>query len=762
MERPLLYYFMAAFSGLIIANYLVPTKGLILSLAFSIILLSIIIILFNLSSKTHFLVLSLICLSFFLYFQIERLAWQQAEIKEILGVRSKLSGIIQRKNGSDYIIGQIKNLAKEKKYNYKIKLRIWDGKEKLQIGDKILFESRLKLPRLKKNPGGFSYRNYLQKKGIYAVGDVSIDKVTKLNQTKNYLVKLANLLRSKIKSIIKKYFNGTNQKLMTTLLLGIDKADKVNSFFKKLGLSHLLVISGFHIGVLSYLLYIFISCFKLSLELKSGLITLFLIVYLTLINWQLPAIRASLLVVLALVAKILDKKIDLYNILAGIALWLLIINPWYLFMISFQLSFIAVVMISYLTPVLKEYLFFLPEKIKEIVTATLAAQIGLGPILIYYFHQISLLSLVTNLILMPLISVVLLLSLCLLLINFISPYLAVLIAFVINFLLTCSLTLVKFLADNYAVNIFLAQPSIVVIFLYYIICYYVVKLKETAVLPYSKLQKRKIVVLLLSLIIIIITLGFESSKDLEVVFFAVGLGDGIYIETPKGNKILIDGGSTGQKTVSFLRQQGIRHLDLIFISHFHNDHVRGVIKILEEFEVEKVFYPPTTKNRLKDRFDRIIKNKDIDSFSLSKGDYIYIDKLKFFVLHPSLDLIKKNELNNNSLVLKLTYKEFQLLLTGDIEKEAEQKLVASGLELKADFLKIAHHGSNTSSTKEFLERVRPDLSIMSVGKNKYNLPDKEVENRLKELKIQNLRTDKEGAVIIKTDGKTYSYQKFLN
>mgnify|MGYP006274653281 CR=1 FL=1 len=766
MKRPLVKWFLAASGGLIAAYYLAVDKFLISFSVLSIIIVSILIIAVKSVSKTHYLVLVLIFLSFFSYLQLERLAWQQAKMKGILGEKTKLSGIIEQVSvvgdDSDYLISGVKNLETEAEYDFKIKLRVWESEEKLQPGDKIQFVSRLELAALKKNPGGFSYRKYLQKREVYALGDIKQNKITKLSGAQSPFIKLVNWLRDKIKLAIKENFAGENEALVKTLLLGAkdNLSSEVSSSFAQLGISHLLVISGFHIGLISSLIYLVINYLKLSLKVNLIVNALFLIFYLAIINWQLSALRAALLIILVLWGQILDRRVDLYNILAGIAVLFLIINPWSLFKISFQLSFTAVAAISYLTPILKKYFAFGPKKIREIITATLAVQIALGPILIYYFNQLAVSAIVANLLLMPLISLGLIFAIIFLVMNFFPFDIIEIIVVIINSLLDLSIGLANFLAANFALNISLATPSLIMIFAYYMIIYAIIKSIEPVRIPYSKSRGKKVIILLLSIVIVVTALGFDQNEELELIFFAVGLGDGIYLRTPRGRNILIDAGTTGEETINFLKRQGIEDLDLIFISHFHNDHGGGIIEILKEFEVAQICYPPTEDNWLKDKLHKTSTDSQLKI--LTKGDKITVNEVEFLVLHPRLNLINESRLNNNSLVLKIRYQDFRLLLTGDIEKEAEKILINSSTELESDILKVGHHGSKTSSSKDFLKRVAPELSIMSVGKNKHGLPNREVENRLRELGIKNLRTDKEGAVIIKTEGRNYQYQRFLD
>ncbi|MGM0502146.1 MAG: DNA internalization-related competence protein ComEC/Rec2 [Bacillota bacterium] len=765
----MLKWLLAFVSGLITAKYISVSKLSIVIGLLLILVLIIILLLLKLKSKTDILVLVLIFLCAYCYLQVEKLAWQENNLKELIEKRNEFSGVVEKivssKYSTSYIIKELKVRGANRTFDYKIRLTSWNVLQKLDYGDKIFFTTRLRLPPVQKNPGGFCYRSYLKKQGIYALGEIENTDIVKVTKSKNLIVKMINYLRLKIKLIIDHYFQGTTKNLISVLLLGeknkLEAA--ITNSFNQLGISHLIVVSGFHMGVISYVLYLILSYLNWHRLLNVIVIALFLSCYLAILNWQLPACRAFLLILLLLCAKQLEKRVDLYNLLAGVALILLVINPWNLFIVSFQMSFAAVVVISYLSPIIKKKLDFLPKKIQEVSSATLAAQLGLFPILIYYFQQISLLAVINNLLLMPLITIIFILALIFVVLNLMHIYGMGLIAVVLDFLIMLTLQLVNLLAQNFKFNVVLAQPSLIIIAAYYIMLYNLAKLMKVNSIPYSKDVFKKSMAIILSITMILMVTAFNNNEDVEVVFLAVGLGDCTYISTRNNKNILIDGGSSAGEINNLLKNRGIAKLDLLFISHFHKDHVGGIIELVKEVKVNKIYCPPTINNKLQSKLKQVLKEKKglKKLVYLTTGDYLKIDGIEFVVLSPDLPGHKKGELNNNSLVLKMRYQNFKLLLTGDIEKEREDKLIKKGHDLNVDVLKLAHHGSNTSSTKSFLRKAGPSLSIVSVGNNNYGLPDYEVLERLKKLNFKYLRTDRKGAVILKTDGQTYRYYGFL-
>ena len=242
-------------------------------------------------------------------------------------------------------------------------------------------------------------------------------------------------------------------------------------------------------------------------------------------------------------------------------------------------------------------------------------------------------------------------------------------------------------------------------------------------------------------------------------FINVGQGDSTLIITPNNKTILIDGGGSnsydvGKNTlVPYLLDRKVMKLDLVIISHFDEDHVGGILTVLEELKVKKVIIGKQgEQSEQYNKFCEIVKDKEIQVHIAKKGQIINVEKdLKIRFLFPNQELITQNILNNNSLVAKIEYKNFKILFTGDIEEIAERQLLKmySNNELRADILKVAHHGSKTSSIKEFIKQVKPKIALIGVGKNnKFGHPNKGVLEILKNNGVKIYRTDEDGEVCI--------------
>lgn len=248
----------------------------------------------------------------------------------------------------------------------------------------------------------------------------------------------------------------------------------------------------------------------------------------------------------------------------------------------------------------------------------------------------------------------------------------------------------------------------------------------------------------------------EIEKELFVHYIDVGQGDSILIQFPEDKVALIDGGTreAGEKVVGYIKSLGLKRLDYLIATHPHEDHIGGLPEVIRNFEIGKIYMPNKTANtKIFEELLTEIENKGL-KITIVEGFKTIIDdeNLKFVTLGPLKDSYSNT--NDFSIVTKIEYGENSFLFTGDIEREAEMDLVEEGLEIKANVLKVAHHGSNTSSTIEFLEEVEPDYSVISLGKdNPYGHPHKEVMDRLNAIGTKILRTDELGDIVIKANGK---------
>ncbi|ADL12126.1 DNA internalization-related competence protein ComEC/Rec2 [Acetohalobium arabaticum] len=643
----------------------------------------------------------------------------------------------------------------------KVLLKLKD--EGYNYGDVLEVTGRLRLPMTNRNPGGFSYRDYLKQQGVYSLlSDRKVDRIRLIGNKGNPLIKLSLQFKSHAGKILDKTVDEPYNLLLRGLLLGEKELlpNEIMNKFEQVGLNHLLVISGFHIGLLVLILNSICRGLKLPVKL-ADLMAIFLIIgYIIITYGQASVVRAGTVVILYIIGRWFNRKVNIYNILSLVAVIILIYNPYYLLRPSFQLSFMVVYSIIYLTPVLQRRLFFLPSFVARVLAASIAAQLGAFPILVYHFNRISFGPIIGNILVMPVVSLIIFLGFISLLVGNLHLIFAQLLNNISYLLSTFLLELVGYLMKFDFLTFKLPRPNLLVIGIYYFLFFQSRDLLAEEIIPNFQRKREKIILGLLIILLCILVSEFSYILDdgLEAVFLDVGQGSASLLSLPSGKKVLIDGGPDKDLVADFLYQNGVSQLELIILSHFHSDHYKGLFRVIKEFEVDRVLVPePAVQNEIVSSFFQMLKKKGIDYREIKGGGKYDLGKVKFNFYHYPGSI---SDPNNNSLITRLSYNDFQILFTGDAEKKVEEYLLQKKVPVDSEVLKVGHHGSDSSSKLDFLQQVKPKLSVISVGRwNRYNLPDAGVINRLESIEAEVFETKEEGAVIIESDGEKYWLQQ---
>ena len=443
--------------------------------------------------------------------------------------------------------------------------------------------------------------------------------------------------------------------------------------------------------------------------------------------------------ILGLMSFLFYRKSDVYNNLAFSSFIILIFNPYTIFDMGFLLSYggtIGIILfsnkLSKKFPIKNKILNY----IKEMFFVCISANIIIIPIIMYNFNTLSLTFFISNVLVSPIMGIVVILGFVQIFLSIININLAYLLSIFLNPMLEILIFIADFTAKLPLSKILIPTPNIIFIIIYYVI-----------ILFCNKINIKKTIIIL-SIIIIIFNLLNLLPKDLRIYFIDVGQGDSTLILTPKGNSILIDGGGSetgsfdvGEKILlPYLLDRGVTKIDYMMISHFDSDHVGGLFSILENLRVEHVLISKQGKESENYKhFLEISKRKKIKVIYVEAGDRINIEKNMFFeILFPTRNLISENILNNNSIVARLVYKNFKILFTGDIEEIAEKELIklySKINKLRADILKVAHHGSKSSTIASFLKLVNPRISLIGVGAtNTFGHPNIGVLERLEQIR----------------------------
>lgn len=677
-----------------------------------------------------------------------------------------------------YLLVQIKSLTR---HNKKIKVQ---GRLKLSLprspearrlesllpGDEVNFGARL-LPL--QNFVNFQPQNHrflLQLQGIhrraFTKSSLLIRKVNQgerkhIFHLKRDLKRVASSLRVQARKFIEEKFFDPNQNLLRpegAILLGLLLGEREQITpdqtrqFQEAGLFHLFAISGAHLAIITYLLFLLFRF--LGLNKRSSLVTLIPVItfFILFIEERPSVLRASTMTLLFLIGKLIWKNTNLWNTWGASAFLLLLSNPISLFNQGFQLTFVATLSIIIFFPPIRKSLPSLPWQITDILALTVAAQLGVFPLLLHHFNQVTFLSFLLNLPAIPLVGVIMGLG-----------YLTLLFSWLPNFIHQGLVLILKFITSIF---IHLAQTSQIIDFLTWrcssppwvlMLSYYLF----LGVIIICRQKKLRFIAILFFLITLFFMTNFPFSSSLpflRITFLDVAQGQSILVEFPGHQKMLIDGGGfigsqydIGENVISpFLWQKRIKTIDYLVLTHAHPDHLLGFLSIVKNFRIKNfltVNYPlhdPLFQKLIRLLSPRTKREK------LFKGKKLNINGVELEVLSPSLSqVIKSRSISNDtSLVLRLTYGQISFLFPADITMTIEKKLLEEGISLQADILQVPHHGSRTSSCKEFLAAVNPTIAIVSTGHNSPFLPHPTVRERYEQKGIFLLATPQAGAVEI--------------
>jgi competence protein ComEC len=684
-----------------------------------------------------------------------------------------------------------------------------------QYGDFIRFHSTLKRIHNFNNPGGFDYERYLKFQGIYASGFINNSAgITLLRKNSASGIKLKlELFRFYLKQIIYKNAASPQGEILEAMTLGNQKAvpAEVRDNFNKTGTSHILSINGLHIGIIAASAFFFVFLLLKSSEylmlrfniIKLASIAAFFMVLISafIAGMGIPVQRSTLMAMTFLIALISGKQRDLYNTLTLAALIILVISPEALFDSSFQLSFIAVLALIYIVPRFSDLHLKQLERfpswgqsiIRYIYLSAVvcsAVTIGTLPLIIYYSNRVSSITIIANLILVPLLGT-LVLTICMffILCAFFSPVIAGYFIKLASFFVQISVTIINKLAALPRSSFNCTTPNIVEIAVFYLFVFFIIQFIDEK--RKKKTQKefspRRLQYLKYSLIIIIVffvaditylTLKDKLSPDLKITVIDVGQGNSTLVRFPGGGNMLIDGGGfsdspfdTGKSVLApFLYHERISKIDTVVLSHPHPDHLLGLIYIMNNFDVRQVWRSnlPIDLEDFPD-WEKAIKLNKIDvSFVSNEFPEKIFNGVRVKVLWPpnypvqEMNNLSYDEVNDTSLVLKITFGKISFLIPGDISADVEKQLIESKTDLRSDVLVVPHHGSGYSSSAEFIKAVACRYAIVSAGKsNVFKHPHPSVLQRYKEAGVSIFRTDLDGAITLTTDGNNLHISKFI-
>lgn len=546
--------------------------------------------------------------------------------------------------------------------------------------------------------------------------------------------------------------------------------------FRRAGLAHALVVSGLHVGLVAVFCLGILRLCRVP-EGAAALGTLAVLgLYALVTEFQAPVVRAGLMAAAALLGRLLGRPAETYNALGLAGLVLMAARPAEPFSLGFQLSFAATLAIVRLQGMLRA---LLPrpwrsgrkgEWVAAPLCVSLAAQIGTAPLIAYHFQQAPLAAPLANLAAVPLLGAAVGLGLGTGLVGEWWPGLALLFNGANWLVLTALGGIAATTAALPWATVEVSRPA-----LPWLLAWGAAVLVLPQVVE-RPLWRKGAVFAVLALANAGVWAHVFEERRLEIVFFDVGQGDAALVRCPNGRVLVIDAGERsprydyGQRVLlPYLRREGIGRVDAVIASHAHNDHIGGLLALIEAVEVgyylDSGQAPPSSTAK---RLLAAVKRRGVRYRRVKAGDRLQgLGQVEALVLHPDERFVDAEGaspwgLNNGSAVLRLQYGQVGVLFTGDIEQEAGAVLAGWGQRLQSQVLKVAHHGSRTSSGADFIAAVRPRLALVSVGAyNRFGHPAASVVERLQAAGAQVVRTDRRGALVLETDGRQMRWRTVI-
>ena len=602
--------------------------------------------------------------------------------------------------------------------NYKYNDEIFN---KLSYGDKILVKGKLYVPNKNSNFNVFNYQKYLYYKKIYYI--VNASSIDKIQNNKNYFYTIKNILYKKIENM------KSSDYIKTLLFCDNSLSKDVKDSYRINGISHLFSVSGMHINFFISILFWYLNKITFNKRIKFIINDIFIILYLILFP-SASLFRCAIMSILFSIDFIFKLKIKKIDILFLTLLFSIIINPFIIYDLGYIYSYIVTFFLILSSNKLKKM-----NRLSKIIYISILSFIVSIPITIYNSYEVNIISVLLNIFLVPIISIIIL---PLTIVTFIFPIFDNVLFLFTSLLESISL----FISKIDITKIIFPKPSIIIIVIYYLVIIF-------------SYRNRKYLLIIVFLLMGIYIYPYLNNS-FKVVMFDVGEGDSYLIKYPnnKGN-ILIDTGFNEYRMkneiISHLKSIGIRKLDYLIITHGDEDHMGEAITLVNNFKVDKVIFNIGEYQTLEKELIKVLDKKKIKYYNNLKQ--LNIDKYKLYFLNTK---IYDNE-NDNSNVIYFNYKNFKFLFMGDASVKREMDILDKYNLINIDLLKVGHHGSKTSSSKKFIDEVNPKYSLISVGKNnRYGHPNKEVLNNLEKTKIY--RTDIDGSIMYKIKNNKFKIE----
>ena len=661
-----------------------------------------------------------------------------------------------------------------------------DPSEIGRIGDQITADGKIRRPHSYQNPGQIDTAFLLRTQGITAAlsakkNGISITSDEGISNQQKFM-RWAAEVRAYYLEHMTSVMPRTDAAAIFAMLFGGYEGirPELLESFATTGIIHILSVSGSHISLLAAVIAWLAAFFRLPKWIGAAAVIFSVGVYVVLAGLVPPAVRSGIMGGVAFLGFVLGRERDAQYLLILTGLLMLIVSPLLFFHISFQLSFLATAGLLFIAPILNQRMKRLPHIIAGSLSITIAAQLATLPILAWHFNQVSLSSLLSNLLVVPLVELIIILGLAGGILAFILPPLGSIIFTFDSILLGMTFEMTRMMAALPFSKIWLPSMGLLAGLCYYIVlCFLCMISKDRWDCIYSYIKKYRQVIGVGCLAVLIGIFSWRAAlpDEMTVHFIDVGQGDCALVVTPHGHAMLFDTGGTrdgsfdvgARVDIPYLLHYGIHEVDYIFLSHAHEDHAAGAGAILSRMPVKHVYVADEGRAA----YARSMRFSDSNPL-LSKisraaaGQTMVIDGVSVDILYAppydKTDCATGNEVSN---VYRVRYGNASFLFTGDLIKEHEKKMLSMFDELHTTVVKVPHHGSDTSSSEDFVSATKPLYAVYCVGEdNRFGHPRSSVVERYERIGAKTLRTDRDGAIVFRTDGNhltvhTFSEGKFL-
>jgi competence protein ComEC len=620
-------------------------------------------------------------------------------------------------------------------------------------GDLVRLEGVLRVP----DDEGFA--EALRHKGIPA--QLQLQTFTRLGPSRSAFVRATQGARRVVGSSIERVFPSRESGLLLGLLLGDDSRLEpgLERDFRAAGLSHLLVVSGGNVAMVLAPVLAASALLRLS-RWPKFVVGFGAVAFFTILTGAEPSVlRAGVMACLALVGVLAGRSRTTASILAAAVLGLLVVDPWLVWSVGFQLSVTATAgMVALASPLAARFGRFVPSPLAAAAGATISAQLGVTPILLYQFHEVPLVTLPANLAAFPMVAPSLLLGA----VAAATGLVWFPLGNVVGGVAVLPMRWLELVADHLGkapVGYLTSEGGPLVLIGGVVIVAAVVVWIRTGWKPPR--TATAVAVAVLPVFVWASALGSGPPEGFTIRFLDVGQGDAALLTTPEGATVLVDGGPERDQVATEISALGIKRLDIVVASHPHADHIVGLPSVLARLRVGLLLQPGCEEDEpspLQADLDRAIADEDVAVRNPRAGDTFWLGLLRLDVLSPDRCWTgTESDSNNDAIVIRATYEEHVVLIASEPEEPAQEWLLESGVDLRADVLKVPHHGAATS-VPEFFEAVDAEVAIVSVGENDYGHPTAFTLDALVASGAQVWRTDRHGTITVLLAGPTLSVE----